>query len=173
MKTLFAITLMSVLGSAPTLSHWQRVTDEDKDDQTIELVQQFESTFATIEVTIDPLGKPMGAYQFELASADASFVILGVEGGDHAAFDHGRPPFFDPVAVQGVSDRLILAEYALPDLKADALPTGPIVVARVAVMFEGNEQPEINLTLTAAGDADGQPIQANATSSLLIPERPQ
>ncbi len=138
---------------------------------------QTQTTFATIKITIDPLGKPLGAYQFQLTSPDASFKVLGVEGGGHPAFDHGRPPYFDPVVREAGADRLILAEYALPRLDAEQLPSEPVLIARVAVLFDqpidADEPPAINLLLTTAGDADGNKIQANLSHTLQIPERPE
>ncbi len=135
------------------------------------------TTFATLDITIDPLGQPLAAYQFELTSADTSFTVVGVEAGEHEAFNHGRPPYFDPVATQEKSDRLILAEYALPELKADALPTQAIRVATVHVMFDKQVDEEaiaaIQLKLTTAGNADGKRIDAKASYSFRTPERPE
>ncbi|MFK7789316.1 MAG: hypothetical protein AB8C95_07500 [Phycisphaeraceae bacterium] len=143
----------------------------------IELVQELATTFATIDITLDPLGQPLAAYQFELTSDDASFTVVGVESGEHAAFDHGRPPYFDPIATQGKIDRLILAEYALPDLATEQLPTDVIRVATVHVMFAGqlgeDEQHTIQLKLTTVGNADGERIEADISYSFRTPERPQ
>jgi len=134
------------------------------------------ATFATIDITIDPLGQPLAAYQFELTSEDTSFTVVGVEAGEHKAFDHGRPPYFDPIATQGETDRLILAEYALPTLDADQLPTDAIRVATIHVMFTGppheHEQPTIQLKLTTAGNADGERIDAQISHTFRTPERP-
>ena len=139
-------------------------------------VQASPIIFATIEITIDPLGQPLGAYQFEMTSDDTSFTVVGVEAGEHAAFDHGRPPYFDPVAKQGETDRLILAEYARPALGVDQLPTEAVRVATVHVMFDGpvqdNEQPAIQFNLTAAGSADGERIDADISYTFRTPERP-
>jgi hypothetical protein len=146
-------------------------------NEPIEFVQENETTFATLDITIDPKGHPLGAYQFELTSEDNTFTIVGVEAGEHAAFDHGRPPYFDPVATQGENDRLILAEYAKPALDADQLPTDLIRVATVHIMFDNpvldNEPPTIQLTLTAAGNAEGERIDAQISHTFRTPERPQ
>jgi hypothetical protein len=135
------------------------------------------TTFLTIDISIDPDGQPLGAFQFELTSDNASFTVVGVEAGEHVAFDHGRPPYFDPVAHQDGTDRLVIAEYAKPELKADQLPTQAVRVATVHVMFSGplqeHENPTIQLNLTAAGDADGERIDAKASYSFRTPERPE
>ena len=137
-------------------------------------------TFFTIDITIDPQGQPLGAYQFVMTSPDTTFSVVGVEAGEHAAFDHGRPPYFDPVAQQDQTDRLILAEYAKPELKADQLPTEPVRVATVHVMLTipEHDQPEppeplIQLTLTAAGNAEGERIDAQISYTFRTPERPE
>lgn len=136
-----------------------------------------EPVFSTLEITIDPEGKPLGAFQFELTSTNSSFTVVGVEGGEHAAFDHGRPPYFDLTTQRVNTDRLVLAEYALPDADSNALPTGPIRVATVHIMLEGTDQiPEpiqYAIKVTAAGDADGNPIDATASYRLRNPERIQ
>ena len=135
------------------------------------------TTFLTLDITIDPLGQPLGAYQFELTSDNASFTVVGVEAGDHTAFDHGRPPYFDPVETQGEIDRLILAEYARPELADDQLPTEATRVATVHVVFTGplheHENPAIQLQLTVAGNAEGERIDAQISHTFRNPERPE
>ena len=169
-KLLLAITMLSTLMGFSTLNRppLNEVARQPEETQT---------AFATIDITIDPLGRPLGAYQFELSSPDASFKVLGVEGGGHRAFDHGRPPYFDPVVQEAGADRLILAEYALPQLDAEELPSEPVLIAKVAVLFDrpidADDLPVIELALTTAGDADGKKINANLSHTLQIPERPE
>lgn len=139
------------------------------------------TTFLTLDVTVDPQGETLGAYQFELTSENTSFTVVGVEAGEHLAFDHGRPPYFDPVAKQGETDRLILAEYARPGLADDQLPTQATRVATVHVMFTGplheHDKPAMTLKLTAAGNAAAKRIDAQISYSFrppaIAPERPQ
>ena len=136
-----------------------------------------QSTFLTIDITIDPQGQPLAAYQFEMISPDTSFTVVGVEAGEHAAFDHGRPPYFDAVAQADQTDRLILAEYAKPDLAADQLPAEAIRVVTVHAMvpIEDGQAPEplIQLTLITAGNADGERIDAKVSYTFRTPERPE
>lgn len=169
MKTLLALTIVTLLATAtlsPTIAEPPVVEDGPIAAGT---------QFATIDIAIDPRGNALGAFQFKLTSPDVSFTVVGVEAGEHSAFDHGRPPYFDPTALNGEGNRLVIAEYARPKLKADDLPREPVRVATVHVMFTGplHEQPTINLTLTAAGDADGEAIDANVSHTLQIPERPE
>jgi len=176
MKTL-AATILFVLLSAWGLSSIALAERDEQQPPVQDGPVPAGTTFLTLDVTIDPNGQPMGAYQFELTSDNASFTVVGVEAGEHAAFDHGRPPYFDPVATQGETDRLILAEYALPEFDADQLPTRAVRVATVHVMFADplheHENPSIQLNLTAAGDADGERIDADVSYSFRTPERPE
>lgn len=132
--------------------------------------------FAIIDITIDPLGQPLAAYQFELTAPDASLKIIGVQGSDHPAYKRDRPPYFDPIVTQRNTDRLILADYALPQLDAAQLPDQPVVVARINVVYEGPadaDTPDLQLSLITAGNADGKKIQAKASYSFRTLERPE
>ena len=188
MKTLIAIMLMSLLSTTALNSPPLREGPEevpgkipgegvDPIEPAGQAARPAATTFTTIDIIIDPQGQALGAYQFELTSEDAAFTVVGVEAGEHEAFNHGRPPYFDPVAKQGETDRVVLAEYALPTLDAGQLPTDAVRVARIHVEFAGqqnqDEQPAIQLKLTTAGNADGEPINAQISYSFRTPERPQ
>jgi len=179
MKRLIATTLILVLSAWGLTNVAQADRDADAPPAIDEPVLAG-TVFMAVDITIDPQGQPLGAFQFEMTSPDTSFTVVGVEAGDHDAFDHGRPPYFDPIAQRDQTDRLILAEYAKPALKADQLPTDPVRVATVHVMLTipEHDQPEppeplIQLTLTAAGNAEGERIDANISYSFRNPERPQ
>ena len=191
MKTLMAIMMLTLIattqssGREPGAAMFETLAVSDlvqgggsglPPGALISCVADQTTAFATIDITIDPQGQPLGAYQFELTSEDTSFTVVGVEAGEHEAFDHGRPPYFDPIATQGKTDRLILAEYARPTLDADQLPTDAIRVATIHVMFSGqlgkDEQPTIQLKLITAGNADGERIDAQISHTFRTPERP-
>jgi len=175
MKVLLAILVSALFGAVaitPTLA------DPPAEDAGPDAIAPApELTFAYIDVSIDPLGEPLGAYQFMLSAPDVNFTVVGVEAGEHPAFDHGRPPYFDRLATEIDIDRLIVAEYARPHLDAEALPTGPVRVARVHVMFmrpvDAEARPALRLRLMTAGDADGKKIDAKLSHTLSIPERPE
>ncbi|MFN3165684.1 MAG: hypothetical protein ACE37H_01325 [Phycisphaeraceae bacterium] len=175
MKVLLAILVSASFGAVaitPTLA------DPPADDARPDAVAPDAGlTFAYIDVTIDPRGKPLGAYQFVLSAPGVNFTVVGVEAGEHPAFDHDRPPYFDRLAQEIDIDRLIVAEYALPHLDAEQLPTEPVRVARVHVMFmqpvDAEALPELELKLMTAGDADGRKIDAKPSHTLSIPERPE
>ena len=46
--------------------------------------------FVPLHITLDPQGEALAAYQFELKTISGRVKIVGVEGGDHAAFS--APP---------------------------------------------------------------------------------
>lgn len=187
MKTLTVILIASLMGvfAVPPLFSWQvkqcpLSNEAEPAHCDIDPEPTLEGlTFATIDITIDPLGKPLGAYQFEVSSVDGRFRVIGVEAGDAAAFNHGRPPYYARVAEERETDRLILAEYARPHLKADELPTGPVRVVRLHVVFsvpiagDENQAPRFTLKLITAGDAQGKKINAKLSHTLNVPERPE
>lgn len=179
MKTLLAISLVAALLGLSALPPFPitqgKVADQPRPVE--DAAEQSGITFVAIDITIDPQGQPLGAYQFEIMTINASFTFVGVEAGDHPAFDHGRPPYFDRVALDQDTDRLIVAEYALPNLDAARLPTQPVRVATIHVMldkpFDPDQPPKVGLTLIAAGNADAKPIDAKASLTFRTPERPE
>jgi hypothetical protein len=123
-----------------------------------------EVRFAAVDVYVDSGTQALAAYQFELSAAAGEFRIVGVEGGEHAAF--AGPPYYDPAAL--MNDRIIIAAFNT----GANLPTGRTRVARVHVQISGNEEPAYSVKLVVAGDADGKPITATASvSATPTPER--
>lgn len=110
--------------------------------------------FAWVDITLDAGEVPLAAYQLELASEVGTFEIVGIEGGEHAAF--AEPPYYDPAALNG--GRVILAGFSV----AEDLPVGPTRVARVHVMITGAD-PQYVVNLTVAAGADGNATPAVAT----------
>jgi len=114
--------------------------------------------FLPLHIVIDPAGRPLGAYQFELKARAGRIRIVGVEGGLHPAFK--KPPYYDPAALS--RDRIIIAAYSVDD----SLPTTRVRVATVHVQVLGDIQPGFVLTLVTAADNQGQSINAQATLEL-------
>ena len=72
--------------------------------------------FEAVEVDIDSGDKPLAVYQLELLDPTHSTVIVGIEGGEHAAF--AKPPYYDPAALS--RNRVIIAAFNT----GNELPTG-------------------------------------------------
>jgi hypothetical protein len=121
------------------------------------------SQFKAIDVFIDSKDQSLAAYQFELHATAGDVKIVGIEGGEHAAYK--QPPFYDAKAMMG--DRVIVAAYST----LDDLPLGKTRIARVHVRVGGNVEPKYELKLTASASKEGKSI-AGATVSLAEGKRP-
>jgi hypothetical protein len=126
--------------------------------------------FAPVHVYLDPGGKPLAAYQFELvawasrpgsqnrgqdARATGQIKIVGVEGGAHPAFKDA--PYYDPAAL--MNDRIIIAAF---NIGAD-LPTTRTRIATIHLQILGDMEPKYELNLITAGDTDAQEVPAELT----------
>ncbi len=112
--------------------------------------------FTHVDVFIDTKDQPLAAYQFELAAEKGDVKIVGIEGGEHAAFK--APPYYDPAAMS--RDHVIIAAFNT----GKDLPKGKTRVARVHVQITGETKPEYVLKLEVAASSEGQPISgATAT----------
>jgi len=108
--------------------------------------------FAPVHIYLDSGGKPLAAYQFELKTTYGQIKIVGVEGGEHPAFREA--PYYDPAAL--MNDRIIIAAFNT----GRDLPAGRTRIATLHLQILGDAQPEYQLTLVTAADADGQTIPA-------------
>jgi len=128
-------------------------------------------TFVSVQLLIDPQGRPLAAYQIEIDSAGADFQVVGLVASPHPAYT--REPYYDLDANNRNTDRLILANYSLAD--ADDLPAGPVEVATVNLALRGNyhadDLPPITVKLTAAYDHESEKIGAVASYQMSVPER--
>ena len=114
--------------------------------------------FAAIDIFVDS-AEPLAAWQFELTDAAGSMTVVGVENGDSEAF--ADAPYYDLEAVnEDRADRIIVADFSLAD--PAELPLGRTRIATVHVRLTGSSEPELDLNLIAAGNADGEPITAAA-----------
>lgn len=111
--------------------------------------------FGAVDVYIDPAGKPLAAYQFELKAKGGDVKLIGIEGGEHPAFR--GPPYYDTRA--NVADRIVIAGF---DTGHD-LPAGRTRVARLMVAVTG--APDYAAQLQVAANADGRPIDATISVS--------
>lgn len=110
-----------------------------------------EGGFAVWDIRLDSGDVAVAAWQVELAGEGDDFRIVGIEGGDHAAFR--EPPHYDPRALQG--GRVVLAAF---DTGAE-LPAGDHRVASVHVHSQQGALPP-TARLIVAADAEGRRVDA-------------
>lgn len=112
--------------------------------------------FEAVDIYVEA-AEPLAAWQFELSDPAAAITIVGVENGESAAFE--RAPYYDLEAVQqGSADRIIVADFSLSPVSL--LPIGRTRVATIHVRVMGQAEPNYNLRLIAAGNAEGHSIDA-------------
>lgn len=108
--------------------------------------------FAPLYIYIDSGNKSLAAYQFELKTTAGQIKIVGVEGGSPEAFKEA--PYYDPAALQ--NNRIIIAAFST----AGNLPKGRTRVATIHLQIIGQVEPQYELKLIVAADADAQEIPA-------------
>ncbi|HEX5786647.1 MAG TPA: hypothetical protein VFY03_00595 [Woeseiaceae bacterium] len=112
--------------------------------------------FAALDIWLEAPA-PVAAWQFELRDGSAAMQVVGVEGGDSAAYPDA--PYYDRDAVAaGVADRIVVADYSLEP--ASRLPRGRTRVATVHVMLPAAAEPDFQLILVTATTHDGRPLDA-------------
>jgi hypothetical protein len=116
------------------------------------------SPFCYVDVFIDPHGTPLAAYQFELRATSGDVKLVGIEGGEHAAF--AKPPYYDAKAL--LNERIVIAAFNTG--AAETLPSGRTRVARLMVRV-GDITPKYETTLQVAASADAKPL-GGATISI-------
>ncbi len=143
MKKLTIIILMSISIIVPVLARHA--------EQDIPTVQSH-VRFAPLHIYLDSGNKALAAFQFELKAAAGQIKIVGVEGGQHKAFEEA--PYYDPAAL--ANDRIIIAAF---DTSGE-LPKGRTRIATIHLQIIGDAEPDYELKLTVAGDADANEISA-------------
>lgn len=108
--------------------------------------------FAPLHIYIDSGNSSLAAFQFELKAAAGQIIIVGVEGGQHKAFKEA--PYYDPAAL--AKDRIIIAAFNT----GRDLPTGRTRIATIHLQIIGDAEPQYELKLIVAADADGKEIPA-------------
>lgn len=110
--------------------------------------------FAAVDVSVDAGNKPLAAYQLEFEATSGQVKIVGIEGGEHAAFKPA--PYYDANAIQ--HERVILAAFSTA--AAGELPAGRTRVATIHVQITGEVEPDYAVKLTASATADGKETKA-------------
>ena len=143
MKKTIVIILTSVCVIVPVLAR-QSEPDYPADRPSVR--------FAPLHIYLDSGNRPLAAFQFELEATVGRIKIVGVEGGRHKAFKEA--PYYDPAAL--ANDRIIIAAFNT----GRDLPKGRTRIATVHLQIIGEAEPEYELKLTVAADADGKDIPA-------------
>lgn len=120
--------------------------------------------FETVDVFVDAGSTGLAAWQIEVtprARDGAKVTLVGIEGGDHAAF--AKPAYYDPAALAPAGGgRVILAAYST----GKDVPTGRTRVARLHVMVEGGVGgAEFNVNLKVAADSEGRAIDGASAAA--------
>ena len=111
--------------------------------------------FTPLHIYLDSGQRQLAAFQFELKAIAGQIKIVGVEGGEHAAFQ--EPPYYDPAAL--TNNRIIIAAFNT----GTDLPTGETRITTIHLQVIGDIEPEYQLDLTVAADTDGSEIPAEIT----------
>ena len=143
MKKVMVIILLSISVIVPVLA---RQTDSEYPENHPKV------RFAPVNIYLDSGNKPLAAYQFELKATAGQIKIVGVEGGQHQAFEEA--PYYDPAAL--ANDRIIIAAFNT----GSELPKGRTRIATIHLQIIGDAEPDYELKLTVAADADANEIPA-------------
>lgn len=111
--------------------------------------------FSAVDVYVDPQGQPLAAYQLEINALPQGMKLVGIEGGDAAAFHD--PPYYDPRALMG--GRIIIAAF---NLDKD-LPTQKSRVATLMFQIPAGAKPNYTTNLQVAASPEGRIIHADVS----------
>jgi hypothetical protein len=113
--------------------------------------------FGHADVYLDSGTQPLAAYQCEIRATAGDVTLVGIEGGEHAAFK--QPPYYDAKALG--QRRIILGAFNT----GTDLPRGRTRVARLMVRIAGPVAPTYDAKLQVAASPDGKPIAAKISVS--------
>ncbi len=146
MRTIMVIILISICLIVPVLAQ--------QSDQYETAVRQ-KVRFAPLHIYLDTGNQALAAYQFELKATAGQVKIVGIENGEHPAFN--EPPYYDPAAL--ANDRIIIAAFSTDK----NLPKGRTRITSIQLQIIGDADPEYEADLTVAADANGNEIPAKIT----------
>jgi len=113
--------------------------------------------FHAVGIFVDSTNQPLAAYQLEFA-APAGAKIVGIEGGEHAAFKEA--PFYDAKAMQ--HERVIIGAFSTA--AADKLPTGRTRVATIHLQTTNQPTARYEVQVKAAATVGGKKISVHANA---------
>ena len=146
MRAITAIILISVCLIIPVLA---------QQSEQYETAVRQKVRFAQLQVYLDSGNQKLAAYQFELKATAGQVKIVGIENGEHLAFN--EPPYYDPAAM--AIDRIIIAAFSTDK----NLPKGRTRITTIQLQIIGDAEPQYELELTIAADANGNEIPAKIT----------
>jgi hypothetical protein len=114
--------------------------------------------FRAVDIAIDCGATPLAAYQLEFKATNGNAKIVGIEGGEPAAFQ--RAPYYDPKAMQ--EERVIIAAFSTQS----GLPQGKVRVATIHLQISGDKDPGCSVHLQLTADAAGTKTPGTATFEL-------
>ena len=113
--------------------------------------------FQAVDIFIDSKETPLAAYQLEFLVRSGDAKVVGVEGGQHPAFNDA--PFYDPKAIQ--HERVIIA--AFNTTSGDKLPKGKTRVATIHLQITGERNPGYAVKLETAATLEARKIIVETT----------
>jgi hypothetical protein len=119
--------------------------------------EESRSRFCAVDIYVDSGSTPLAAYQLAFAATNGVGRIVGIEGGEHAAFR--QPPVYDPKAIQ--HERVIIASFSTAS--ASDLPTGKTRVATIHYQTTDAQASRFEVKLQTVGDAQGNKVAAQAS----------
>jgi hypothetical protein len=146
MRTITVIILISISLIVPVLA---------QQSEQYETTVQQKVRFEPLHIYLDSGNKALAAYQFELRATAGQVKIVGVENGEHPAFK--EPPYYDPAAL--ANDRIIIAAFSTDK----NLPKGRTRITSIQLQIIGDTEPEYEVDITVAADANGNEIPAKIT----------
>lgn len=106
--------------------------------------------FETVEIYLDPDGRALAAYQLEVVDRAGAARVVGVEGGEHPAFE--QPPYYDPMALQ--REDVVLAAFHV----GDDVPRHETRVATIHYAVAAGVEPRFEVHLQVAASPSGRDV---------------
>ena len=113
--------------------------------------------FRAVDIFMDSTNTPLAAYQLEF-TASTGAKIVGIEGGEHAAFKEA--PFYDSKAIQ--QERVIIGAFSTNT--TDQLPKGKTRVATIHLQTTGDQSASYEVQIKAAATVGGKKISVHANA---------
>ena len=108
--------------------------------------------FETLDVYVDPEGRALAAYQLEVVDVSGNARVVGIEGGEHPAFE--KPPYYDPEAIE--REAVVLAAFHV----GDDVPSHETRVATIHYAVATGTEPEFEVHLQVAASPSGHEVPA-------------